>query len=69
MVYVRGIEKIMVSLLPRKNCRAQVVMVLHDRMQQSYSDAKVSSIKNLWHANYAFVLFDANEIKGLDGNV
>ena len=44
-------------------------MAFHDPMHQSYSDAKVSSIKNLWYANYAFMLFDASEIEGLDGNV
>ena len=44
-------------------------MVFHYPVYPSYSDVKVSSIKNLWYANYAFTLFDANEIKGVDGHV
>ena len=44
-------------------------MVFNDPVCQSYSDAKVSSIKNLLYANDAFMLFDASEIESLDANV
>ena len=43
-------------------------MVFYDHAHQSYSDAKVNSIKNVWHANHAFIFFGASEIEGLDGN-
>ena len=44
-------------------------MVFHNPEHQSHSDVKVSSNKDLWHANFAFVFFDASEIVDLDGNV
>ena len=44
-------------------------MVYHNPVYQSYSDFKVSTIKDFRYANDAFILLDASEIKGVDGKV
>ena len=54
---------------PAKKYRVQAVMVYHDPVDQSYSDVKVSTIKDLWYTNDAFVLLDASKIKSVDGKV
>ena len=44
-------------------------MVYHNYVYQSYSDVKVSTIKDFWYANNVLVLLDASEFKGLVGHV
>ena len=54
---------------PAKIYRVQAVMVYHDPVYQSYSDVKVSTVKDLWYANDAFILLDASKIKSVNGKV
>ena len=44
-------------------------MLYYDPVYQSYSDVKVSTIKDLWYANDVFILLDASKIKSVDEKV
>ena len=69
MFYVRGTQKEWYHNYPSKQYRVQAVMVYHDPVYQSYSDVKVSTVKDLWYANDAFILLDASKIKSVDGKI
>ena len=56
-------------LVIQQKYRVQAVMLYYDPVYQSYSDVKVSTIKDLWYANDVFILLDASKIKSVDEKV